>query len=131
VDLLHQLLHGRLILILLREAEVFGDPMDPGGELVMAEGLERLEVKNQSLHLFILGLILQLTLQILHLDLVRDPLLNLLPGSHRARPYPLPALLPYVLHPRAHLPPLRRLLHYRGMLQQHLCVPLDRLSQVL
>ncbi len=31
VDLLHQLLQGGLVLILLREAEVFGDPMDPSG----------------------------------------------------------------------------------------------------
>ena len=31
MDLLHQLLQGRFVLILLREAEVFGYPMDPSG----------------------------------------------------------------------------------------------------
>lgn len=58
VDFLHQLLQGGLVLILLREAEVFGDPMDPSGKLMMAEGLERLEVKNETLQLFVLGMIL-------------------------------------------------------------------------
>ena len=62
VDLLHQLLQGRLILILLGEAEVFGDTMDPRGELMMAEGLERLEIKYESFDLFFLGMILQLAL---------------------------------------------------------------------
>ena len=62
VDFLHQLLQGGLILILLREAEVFGDTMYPRGELMMAEGLERLEIKYETFDLFFLGMILQLAL---------------------------------------------------------------------
>jgi len=62
VDFLHQLLQGGLILILLGEAEVFGDTMYPRGELMMAEGLERLEIKYETFDLFVLGMILQLAL---------------------------------------------------------------------
>ena len=62
MDLLHQLLQGGLVLILLREAKIFRDPMDPSGKLMITESLDLLKVKSETLEIFDLRMILQLTL---------------------------------------------------------------------